>query len=180
MALGQGFGPKGDVALSFGTLVSTPSNQATGNYSPQSIGGGLYSTISVDFLLHHGLGVQGEMSWRWSRNKYEGYQYFRPLFYDINGIWSHRLAKKVGFEAMAGIGAVSIRRYTGVINCSFITCTDYNSENHFLGHAGVGVKLYVKGNFFIRPEAHIYLIQGNNLFSSGRAERVGVALGYSF
>ena len=55
---------KGDLALGFGTLISTPSSSATGSYAPQSVGGGLYPTFSVDFLLRHHLGVSGEISWR--------------------------------------------------------------------------------------------------------------------
>lgn len=182
MAYGQGLGSgdKGDVALGFGSLISTSSANATGNYAPQTIGGGLYPTASVDFYFWHHFGVQGEMSWRASRNLYEGYEPFRPIFYDINGIWGYRLGKKIGVEAMAGIGAESARFYTGTYNCNFVTCTDYASSNHFLGHFGGGIKLYVHGNFFIRPEAHVYLIRNNNIFSSGRAERVGASIGYSF
>jgi len=181
IAHGQsGFGPKGDVALGFGSLISTPSANASGNYAPQTVGGGLYPSFSADFFLWHNFGVQGEMSWRASRNLYEDYEPFRPIFYDINGIWGHHLGKKIAVEAMAGIGAESARFYTGTYNCNFVVCTDYTSSNHFLGHVGGGVKLYVHGNFFIRPEAHLYLIHNNSIFSSGRAERVGASIGYSF
>jgi hypothetical protein len=179
-ASAQMFGAKGDIAFGFGTLISTPSANATGSYAPQSVGGGLYPVFSVDFLLRHHLGVSGEMSWRGGQNLYEGYEPFRPILYDINGIYSRRFGKKIGVEGMAGIGAESVRFYNGSTNCNFITCTDYTSSNHFMGHVGGGVKLYVHGNFFVRPEVHLYLIQGNNLFSSGRAERVGASIGYSF
>jgi hypothetical protein len=171
---------KGDIALGFGSLLSTPSAQATGNYAPQSIGGGLYTTFSANFLLRHNLGVSGELSWRDSRNLYEGYEPFRPLFYDFNGLYARRVGKYLGVEAMGGIGAASTRFYSGAYNCNFVTCTDYVSSTHFMGHIGGGVKLYVHGNFFIRPEAHLYLIHNNNEFSSGRAERVGASIGYTF
>jgi hypothetical protein len=171
---------KGDLALGFGTLISTSSSSATGSYAPQSVGGGLYPTFSVDFLLRHHLGVSGEISWRLKQNLYEGYEPFRPIFYDINGIYSRRISKSLGVEAMAGIGAESARFYSGSYSCNFITCTDYTSSNHFLEHVGVGVKIYVHGNFFIRPEAHLYQIQTNTIFSSGRAERVGASIGYTF
>lgn len=177
---GAAFAQKGDLALGFGTLVSTPSAQASGNYAPQSIGGGLYTTFSVNFLLRHNLGVSGEFSWRDGRNLYEGYEPFRPLFYDLNGLYSRRLGKYLGVEAMGGIGAASTRFYSGSYTCNFITCTDYVSSTHFMGHFGGGVKLYVHGNFFIRPEAHVYLIHNNNEFSSGRVERVGASIGYTF
>jgi hypothetical protein len=171
---------RGDIGLGFGTLISTPSSSATGDYAPQSVGGGLFPTFSVDFLLRHHLGVQGEISWRLKQNLYEGYEPFRPIFYDINGIYSRRIGKSLGFEAMAGIGAESARFYSGQYSCNFITCTDYTSSNHFLEHVGGGVKIYVHGNFFVRPEAHVYIIQGNSIFSSGVATRVGATLGYTF
>ena len=170
----------GDLALGFGSLLSTSSANASGNYAPQSMGGGLYPTFSVDFLLHHRLGVSGEISWRGGRNLYEGYEPFRPIFYDINGIYAPRLSKHLGFEVMAGIGAASTRFYSGSYTCNFISCTDYNSTNHFMGHFGAGIKLYVHGNFFIRPEAHVYLIHNNFEFSSGAVERVGASIGYTF
>jgi hypothetical protein len=171
---------KGDLALGFGSLLSTSSANATGNYAPQSIGGGLYTTFSANFLLRHNLGVSGELSWRNGRNLYEGYEPFRPLFYDINGLYARRLGKFLGVEAMGGIGAASTRFYSGSYNCNFVTCTDYVSSTHFMGHVGGGIKFYVHGNFFIRPEAHLYLIHNNNEFSSGKAERVGASIGYTF
>jgi hypothetical protein len=174
------FGQKGDVAFGLGSLTAPSSASATGNYAPQTIGGGLYPSFSVDFLLRHSLGVQGEMSWRASRNLYEGYEPFRPIFYDINGIYAPRFGKRLGVEAMAGIGAESARFYPGTYNCNFFTCTSYVSSNHFLGHFGGGVKFYVWGNFFVRPEAHLYLIHNNNEFSSGRAARFGASIGYTF
>lgn len=180
MAFAQNQNEKGDLGLGFGTLVSTPSDKASGNYAPQSMGGGLYTTFSVNYLLRHHLGVSGELSWRDHQNLYEGYEPFRPLFYDINGLYERRLGKDLGFEAMAGIGAASTRFYSGSYNCTFIACTDYNSTTHFMGHIGGGVNVYVHGNFFIRPEAHLYFIHNNNEFSSGRVGRLGATLGYTF
>ena len=171
---------RGDVAFGFGTIEAQSASSASGNYAPQSMGGGLYPSFTVDFLLHHSLGVSGEMSWRGGRDIYLGYEPYRPIFYDINGIWAPRFNKKVGAELTAGIGAESIRFYSGQYVCNFLTCTDYVSSNHFLGHFGGGVKIYVHGNFFVRPEANFYLIHNNNEFSSGYGTRVGASIGYSF
>jgi hypothetical protein len=49
-----------------------------------------------------------------------------------------------------------------------------------MGHFGAGVKIYVHGNFFVRPEANFYLIRNNVEFSSAYATRVGASLGYTF
>jgi Outer membrane protein beta-barrel domain len=175
-----GFVDKGDVAFGFGTIEAPSASSASGDYSPQSMTGGLYPSFSVDFLLHHNLGVSGELSWRASQNLYEGYEPYRPLLYDFGGIWAPRFNKKVGAEVTAGIGAESIRFYSGTYNCNFITCTDYTSSNHLMGHFGAGVKIYVHGNFFVRPEANFYLIRNNVEFSSAYATRVGASLGYTF
>ncbi len=181
MSFAQGLGPGGDVAIGFGSLISTPSASASGNYAPQSVGGGLYPAFSVNFLLRHHIGVNGELSWRGGQNLYEGQEPFRPIFYDFNALYSRRVGKKVGFEVMAGIGAENVRFYTGTESCNFITCTDYTSSTHFLGHVGGGIRYYVHGNFFIRPEVHLYMIQGNGTyFSSDTAVRAGASIGYSF
>jgi hypothetical protein len=173
------FAPKGDLSIGFGSLISTSSSSATGNYSAQTVGGGLYPTVRFDFLLHHNLGVGAEMSWRASRNLYQGYEPFRPIIYDFNAVYEPRFGK-VGLDLQAGIGAESARFYPGSFQCNFFTCTDYVSTNHFLGHFGGGIKLYVHGNFFVEPEAHLYLIHNNLEFSSGKAERVGASIGYTF
>jgi hypothetical protein len=174
------FANKGDIAFGFGTIEAPSASSASGDYSPQSMTGGLYPSFSVDFLLHHNFGVSGELSWRASQNLYEGYEPYRPLLYDFGGIWAPRFNKKVGAEVTAGIGAESIRFYSGSYNCNFITCTDYTSSNHLMGHFGAGVKIYVHGNFFVRPEANFYLIRNNVEFSSAYATRVGASLGYTF
>jgi len=171
---------KGDLAIGFGTIEAPSASSASGNYSPQTMAGGLYPSFSVDFLLHHNFGVSGEISWRGGRDLYQGYEPYRPIFYDFNGIWAPRINKKVGAEISAGIGAESIRFYSGTYQCNFITCTDYVSSNHFLGHFGGGLKIYVRGNFFVRPEANFYLIQNNNEFSAAYGTRVGASIGYSF
>jgi hypothetical protein len=174
------FGQKGDVAIGFGTIESPSSDSATGNYFPQTQAGGLYPSFSVDFMLRHNFGVSGDISWRASRNLFLGSEPDRQIFYDINGIRAPRLGKHLGAELAAGIGAESIRFYSGQYTCNFVSCTDYTSSNHFLGHFGGGLKIYVHGNFFVRPEVNFYLIHNNNEFSAGYATRVGAALGYSF
>ena len=48
-----------------------------------------------------------------------------------------------------------------------------------MGHFGGGIKLFPFGNFFIRPEVHLYTVRNNNEFSSGRAVRYGISIGYT-
>lgn len=171
-----------DIAIGAGT-VSAPSSNISNVFTQfkQTLSGGNFLTIGGDALIHKSLGVQGEVSWRTSRTLYGGVLPYRPLFWDFNAIYAPRFNKFLGAEAMAGIGALSARFYTGQTNCSYFGgCTNYVSSNHFMGDFGGGIRLYPIGNFFIRPEARLYLINNNQEFSSGHAVRYGISIGYSF
>lgn len=168
-----------DVAFGVGTLTAPSASSATGDHNPVSLTGGAYPVVSADLLLTKQFGVGGELAWRGSQNLYAGFQPYRPLFYDFNGIYAPKLGKHAAAELMAGIGWESLRFYQGFTTCSF-TCTDFVSSNHFMGHFGAGLRYYFYGHFFVRPEAHLYLINNNFEFSSPRASRFGVSLGYTF
>jgi hypothetical protein len=175
-----------DLAIGAGT-VSAPSSNTSVIFQQfkQTLSGGNFLTISGDALIHKSLGIEGEVSWRTSRTNYAGVLPYRPLFWDFNGIYAPRFNKFLGAEVMAGIGAMSARFYTGQSNCSYFGgCTNYVSINHFMGDFGGGLRLYPVGNFFVRPEARLYLINNaddrNAPFSSGHAVRYGISIGYSF
>ncbi|HEU5400713.1 MAG TPA: hypothetical protein VFU86_05105 [Terriglobales bacterium] len=162
--------------------ITSPNSLSSPSFSPQIIGGGTFLGFSADVLLKHQLGVQGEVNWRAKQNLWGGFQPFRPIFYDVNGIWAPRFGKRAGAEIMGGIGAESVRFYTGTISCSGFTgqCTDYQSSNHFLAHVGGGLKLYVTHSFFIRPEVHAYFVRNNFEFTSPNVFREGISIGYTF
>ena len=161
--------------------ITSPSSGSSTSYSAPSQGGGIYPGFSGDFLLKKNLGVQGEIYWKGSQGVYNGYQPYRPLFWDFNGIWLPHLAKHFTGELVAGIGVESIRFYNNYSTCSYITgCTNYTSSNHFLGDFGGGIRFYPVGNFFVRPEARFYLIHNNVEFNSDHATRYGVTIGYTF
>jgi len=169
-----------DLGFGVGTLTAPPASSASGNHAPVSLTGGAYPVFSADLLLKKQFGVGGELAWRGSQNLYGGFQPYRPLFYDFNGIYAPKLGKHAAAEVMAGIGWESLRFYQGFTSCGAISCTDFVSSNHFMGHIGGGLRYYFYGHFFVRPEAHLYMIHNNEEFSSGRAARFGVSLGYSF
>jgi hypothetical protein len=169
-----------DVAFGVGTLTAPSASSATGDHNPVSLTGGAYPAVSVDVLLKKQFGISGELAWRASQNLYAGFQPYRPLFYDFNGIYAPKLGKHATAELMAGIGWESLRFYQGFTTCGAISCTDFVSSNHFMGHFGGGLRYYFYGHFFVRPEAHLYLINNNQEFSSSRATRFGVSLGYTF
>jgi len=169
-----------DLAFGLSTISAPSASSASGQYSPQSLTGGAYPSFSGDFLIKKHLGVSSEVAWRGGRSFYQGVYPFRPVLWDINGIWAPPLGKNFVAEFMAGIGGENIRFYQPFTFCGFTGCTNYVSSNHFMGHIGGGIRAYLFGNFFIRPEAHLYLIHNNFEFSSGRATRFGVSIGYSF
>lgn len=172
-----------DAAFGVGSLTAPSASGASGDHAPVSMTGGAYPAVSVDLLLKHHFGVGGEVAWRASRNNYIApltNQPYRPLFYDFNAIYAPKLSKHLTAEVMGGIGWESIRFYQGFTTCGAFTCTDFFSSNHFLGHFGGGLRYYVWGHLFVRPEAHLYLVNNNMEFSSPRAARLGVSIGYTF
>jgi hypothetical protein len=170
-----------DLAFGMGTVnAPSASNQLNGFYPVESLTGGAYPSFSGDFLLFKNFGVGGEIAWRASQALYAGYQPYRPLFWDFDGMWVPRISKHAAAEFSAGIGAESIRFYTNYYNCNYIACTNYYTSTHFMGQFGAGLKLYVHGGIFVRPEAHLYLVNNNVEFSSSHAVRYGGSIGYTF
>lgn len=164
--------------MSFGVSGLTgPSSTAT----LQTIGGGAYPTIGLDFLFFHNLGVGFNAAFRAKQNLYQGFQPFRPFFYDVDAVYAPPLGKRAQAELSAGLGTESLRFYTPFLTCgTFTGCTNFVSSNHFLVQFGGGLRLYVTPRIFIRPEAHVYLVHNNFEFSGARASRFGVSIGYSF
>ena len=173
---------QGDVALALGTVSSSASTTSATGFT-QGLRGGTFFGFNGDVIFYKKyLGVGGEVLWRTSQSLYAGQVPYRPLFYDFNAIYSRRFNRFVGAEALAGIGAESARFYSNAYNnCDIYgNCTNYTSSTHFMGDVGGGIRLYPYHNFFVRPEARLYLVHNNVEFSSGRIVRYGVSLGYTF
>jgi hypothetical protein len=149
------------------------------SHSPVSITGGAYPGFSGDVLFFHNAGVEAEVFWKGSQVSYFGQPFnYRPLLWDVNAVYSPKLARHAYLELVGGIGALSTRFYTGT-TCGIYSCSNYQSINHFDGDFGGGIKFYPKGNFFVRPEARVYLINNNVEFSSNHTTRYGVSIGYT-
>jgi hypothetical protein len=171
---------KVDLAFGISTIDAPGASSADSNHNPVSLTGGTYPGFSGDVLFWHNLGVGAEIFWRASQADYAGQGFnYRPIFYDVNGVFSPKLASHTHLELVAGIGALSSRFYTGT-TCGIYTCSNYQSVNHFNADFGGGIKFYPKGGFFIRPEARFYVVNNNQEFSSPIASRYGVSIGYTF
>ncbi len=166
------------VDLAFGvSTVEAPSANSQG----PSLAGGTYPGFSGDVIFWHNFGIGGEIYWRATQSNFEsifGNIPYRPLFLDFDGVYSPKLASHTWLELSAGIGALDTRQYCN--ECGNGYNTNYTSDKHFMGDFGAGIKFYPKGGFFIRPEAKVYLVNNNQLFSSFYSTRVGASIGYTF
>jgi hypothetical protein len=169
-----------DVALGVGAILSSKYNTASQAYLPPAEKGGTYPSFSADVIFKNRIGFSGEVAVRAKQGLYNGYQGFRPIFYDINALFAPRLGEKASAEFMAGIGGESIRFYDRFGNCNYLTCPTHVNSNHLLAHVGGGVRYYFWYSFFVRPEAHLYWINKNTQFSSNYVGRIGASVGYTF
>lgn len=176
---GTAHGQQFDAAFGMGTVSSGAPTTSQGLLFP-SLRGGLYPSISADFLVTRRLGIEGEFAWRASQAQYGGVEPYRPIFYAINAIWAPKLTKNITAELLGGLGGEDLRFYGNPNFNSLAGFTNYTSSNHFMGDIGGGIRAYVWHNVFVRPEVRLYLVHNNVEFSSGHVERYGVSLGYSF
>jgi hypothetical protein len=171
-----------DFAFGVSNAIAPDTSGANGvDHLPVSLSGGAYPGFSGNVIFFHNVGAGAEIFWRGSQGNYAGQGTgFRPLFWDVNAVYSPKLAPHAYLELVAGIGALSSRFYCGLACFNPYTGSNYVSSNHFDGDFGGGIKLYVGHGFFIRPEARFYVIHNNLEFSSNHAARAGVSIGYTF
>jgi hypothetical protein len=171
---------KVDLAFGVSTVQSPSADSADSSHAPVSLTGGTYPGFSGDVLFWHNLGVGAEVYWKGGQRDYGGDPTlpYRPIFLDINAVYSPKLARHAYLELSGGIGALDTRIYCQ--GCGNQYNTNYNSDKHFMADFGAGVKLYAKGGLFIRPEAKLYLVNNNLNFSSPRIARYGLSVGYTF
>jgi len=170
-----------DMAFGISTLDAPAASSANGDHAPVSLTGGTYPGFSGDVLFFHNLGIGGDIYWKGGQGKYGGDPTlpFRPIFFDINAVYSPKLASHTYLELVGGIGAQDTRIYCQ--GCGNGYNTNYQSDKHFLVDFGAGLKLYPgHSGFFIRPEGRLYLVNNNLYFSSPRITRYGLSIGYTF
>jgi hypothetical protein len=183
LAASSNFAQAQRLDLAFGiSTVDAPgaSNANFVDHLPVSLTGGAYPGFSGNVLFFHNAGIGAEIFWKASQADYGGQGFnYRPLFWDVNAVYSPKLASHAYLELVGGIGALSTRYYTGT-TCGIYSCSNYQSINHFDADFGGGIKLYPTDHFFIRPEARVYVIHNNFEFSSNHVARYGISVGYTF
>jgi hypothetical protein len=173
-----------DAMIGFGTALSPGAAGCgvnPGNFTcPEK--GGLYMNLGADVIFHKHVGFGFDAAWKASQGNYGGFGIpYRPILFDLNGVYAPRLSKTVGVDFMGGIGWQSTRfyGYQPTSNCVFFGAC-YTSSNHFLVDLGAGVRYYVWGHAFVRPEVRYYHVLNNgDNFSSGNVIRIGASIGYT-
>lgn len=171
-----------DVAGSGSTLWSSKNPTAQQGFLPPAEKGGTYPGANIQYMWSDRQGILFEGSFRYHREYYDGYQGFRPMFFDLNGVYSRVLPRKITLDAMAGPGMESLIFYNDYYGCGngSAGCSTHLNANHFMLHAGFGLRYYFFRNYFVRPEAHYNYIFNNYEFHSNNVFRIGASVGYTF
>ena len=185
---------QGDAYIGGGTLLSSSASSSTlipgTNCGTNSQGGavcpekgGTYLNLGADVIFKGRLGAAFDINWKASQGAFggPGGQPYRPLLWTFNGVYQPRLTKKVGLDLFGGIGWQSTRfyGYQPTSNCVYFGAC-YTSSNHFLVDVGGGIRYYVWGHMFLRPEVRVFHIVNNgDNFTSNNVFRVGASIGYT-
>jgi hypothetical protein len=171
-----------DLAVGGNTLWSPKNTTASVGFVAPPLKGGVYPSVSAEYIGEGHFGLLAEGSFRYHYTYYNNYQQYRPILYDINAVYATRLAKKTRGDFMAGVGGETLIFYSPAYGCGIPTggCRTFVNSNHFLLHAGVGIRYMAWRSIFVRPEAHWNYIPNNFQFHSNNVFRVGVSVGYSF
>jgi hypothetical protein len=170
-----------DFAVSGDTLWSSANKTAAAGFLPPAERGGVYPGINLQYRWSDRLGISAEGLFRYDRGLYDGYQQFRPVFYDVNGVYTSKVARKITLDLLGGVGGESLIFYNQYGYCGSSTgCSAHLNSNHFLLHAGFGLRYYIFRNIYIRPEAHYNFIPNNFEFHSDNVFRIGASVGYTF
>jgi hypothetical protein len=150
--------------------------------------GGVFGVFGVDFMLKAHLGFNGEYAFRFAQANFlpnAGLK-MRPGFYDFNVVYQPLSGKRIVPLVEGGIGGAKMTLYVtqqcsiANINCTASYPAGVNA-NHFQVHGAVGVKLYVKGNIFIKPQFDIhYVTHLTDQFGRDWVPQYTVAVGYTF
>jgi hypothetical protein len=146
---------------------------------------GLFMGFQGNLMLNKRYGFGGEANFQPSRENYGPLQ-SRQIFYDFNGVYAPINEKSFAVTLQGGIGGARTSFILPTTACvGTVACTSQNepliNASHFQVHVGVGVSIYVKGNFFIRPQFDFHFVPGlNNQFSSNAVPEGTVWVGYAF
>lgn len=152
--------------------------------------GGVFGVFGADFMWKSHLGFNGEYAFRFAQMDFltnAGLK-MRPGFYDFNVVYEPISGSDSRIVPVieGGIGGARMALYVTQtcsiisVNCTYSYPAGINA-NHFQIHGALGVKLYVKGNIFIKPQFDIhYVTHLTDQFGRDWVPQYTVAVGYSF
>lgn len=150
--------------------------------------GGLFGEFGVDFMFKKHLGVNGEYALHLSQSPYlpaDGLN-MRPSFYDINALWQPLSSKRFVPFLEGGVGGAKVNLYFNAANSTIGLTSPPSlptgiSPSYFQLHGAVGMKLYLRGRIFVRPEFGLhYTPRLNNQFAHNLVLEYIISAGYTF
>jgi hypothetical protein len=160
--------------------------------------GGVFGVFGADFMITPHLGVNGEYAFRFSQANYLSAVGLkdRPAFYDVNVVYQPfsvvgRLVPvlegglggaRVSLILAGSPGVSFVQQLCNALFGAFGTCQSdaFPSANHFQLHGAFGVKLYVTGNVFLKPQFDVHWVRNlTQQFGRDVVPQYTLSLGYT-
>lgn len=176
-------------ATSTGCSTQFIFDSVTGSCEPAQTMGNVFGVIGGDVMIRPHLGFNIEDSFRFAQAPYlpiAGIK-ARPSFYDFNAVYEPGAAdSRIVPVVYGGVGGGVVSLYFNQQTCAISSvCINQSSfiasAKHFQVHGAVGVKLYVKGGMFIKPQVDFHYVPNlNQQYGSNFVPQYTVSIGYTF
>jgi hypothetical protein len=150
--------------------------------------GGLFGTFGVDVRFKRHLGINAEYAFHFKQVPFLPLNSLnmRPAFYDVNVMWMRVAGKRIAplleggaGGARLGLRSMSTTPITGITNLSSFPAG--SRPNHAQLHFGAGLKFYVKGNIFVKPQFDLhYVFNFKDQFGRNLVPQYSGSVGYTF
>lgn len=161
----------------------------SGNCESSPTLGGVFGVFGADFMIKPHFGINGEYSFRFAQANFfpvAGLN-VRPAFYDFNAVYQPTSPdSRIVPVIEGGIGGARLTAYlTQQCTVAGFNCTSSYpagfSANHFAVHGAVGVKIYVSGDIFIKPQFDARYVRNlNQQYGRDFVPEYTVSIGYTF
>ena len=163
-------------------------DDVTGVCEPGPTMGGAFGVFGADFMIKPHFGVNGEYSFRFAQADYlpAAALKVRPSFYDFNAVFQPFAGEsRIVPVIEGGVGGAKLSLYFNQQGCVTSICQNSSqvvaTANHFLVHGAVGVKLYVKGGIFVKPQFDARWVHNlDEQYGRNFVPEYTVAIGYTF
>jgi hypothetical protein len=150
--------------------------------------GGLFGVFGVDVRFKRHLGINAEYAFHFKQVPFLPLDSLnmRPAFYDVNVMWMRVAGKRIAplleggaGGARLGLRSTSTTPITGITNTSSFPAG--SKPNHAQLHFGAGLKIYVRGNIFVKPQFDLhYVFNFKDQFGRNLVPQYTGSVGYTF